>query len=77
LAGSIREVLPAVFFTPQDLFTGAGGLAAAIAIGVFLGQVIAITKAVSDQRRRFETAVGGLIGLGTMIGLILLSANWR
>jgi hypothetical protein len=77
LAGSIQGVLPAVFFTPQDLFTGAGGLAAAIAIGAFIGQALGTLRQAPDLERRHQTAVGGFFGLAVMIGLILLSAKWR
>ena len=70
-------MLPAVVFTPYNVFTGAGGFAAAIAIGAFLGQAIDTLRPRSDLRRRRFIAVGGLSGFLTMIGLILLSAKWR
>jgi hypothetical protein len=76
LAGSIGQVLPAAFISPQDLTATAGGLAAAIAIGAFIGQVFAIAVAASVEGRREAIATGGLIGLLAMIGLILLSAKW-
>jgi hypothetical protein len=69
-------VLRVAFLTPTDLFTGAGGLAAAIAVGGFLGQVIAIALLASDQERREITAFGGCFGFLTMIGLIVLSVKW-
>jgi hypothetical protein len=76
LAGSIREVLPAAFFSVQDLTSIAGGLAAAIAIGAFIGQALAIAAALSDVERREAIAIGGFFGLLAMIGLILSSAKW-
>jgi hypothetical protein len=76
LAGSIRGVLPVAFISSQDLTATAGGLAAAIAIGAFIGQVFAIAVAASAEGRREAIATGGLIGLLAMIGLILFSAKW-
>jgi urea transporter len=70
-------VLPVAFLSPAELFTGAGGLAAAIAVGGFLGQVIAIALPASDQERREITAFGGCFGFLAMIGLIALSVEWR
>jgi len=75
LAGSIGEVLPAAFISVQELTTAVGGLAAAIAVGAFIGQALASFGPSSDRKRRRDTAVGGLLGLGLMTGLILLSAN--
>jgi hypothetical protein len=69
-------VLPVAFlFTREDIYSGAGGMAAAIAIGAFAGQAISILLALPDQGRRRKTAIGGVFGLAIMIGLILLSAN--
>jgi hypothetical protein len=69
-------VLPAaLLFSSQDLFSGSGGIAAAIAIGAFLGQAVAVASALRDERRREFIAAGGFIGLLTMIGLILLSGK--
>jgi hypothetical protein len=76
LAGSIRKVLSAAFLIrPDHLFSGAGGFAAAIAVGAFLGQVWAVATAMTDEDRREAIAVGGLIGIVSMIGLILLSVK--
>jgi hypothetical protein len=69
-------VLPVAFLAPVEVFTGAGGLAAAIAVGGFFGQVISIALSVPDQERRELTAMGGCLGLLAMIGLILLSVEW-
>jgi hypothetical protein len=53
LAGSIGRVLPAaLLFTREDLISDAGGFAAAIAIGAFLGQAVAVASALRDERRR-------------------------
>ena len=76
MAGSIPGVLPVAFlYTPQDLVSAAGGLAAAIAIGAFFGQVRAIGKSLSDEDRRRKTAIGGLAGAVVLIGLFLVSIN--
>jgi hypothetical protein len=76
LAGSIGEVLPVAFLiSPDHLFAGAGGFAAAIAVGAFLGQVWAVATSMTDEDRREAIAVGGLIGVVSMIGLILLSVK--
>ena len=74
--GSIGAVLPTAFISFQDLTAAVGGLAAAIAIGAFIGQVFAVPVAATDGGRREAIAMGGLIGLLAMIGLILLSAKW-
>jgi hypothetical protein len=67
-------VLSAVFLSSrQSLFSGAGGIAAAIAIGAFIGQAIGSFFPSSEIKRRRYTAVGGLIGLVLIIGLILYS----
>jgi hypothetical protein len=71
-------VLPVSFLvTREDLFSVAGGLAAAIAIGAFAGQAFSILLSLPDDSRRRRTAFGGLLGLGVMIGLVLFSAKWR
>jgi hypothetical protein len=76
LTGSIGQVLPAAFLiSPDHLFSGAGGFAAAIAVGAFHGQVWAVASSMTTDERRDIIAVGGLIGLLTMIGLILLSVK--
>jgi hypothetical protein len=67
-------VLPAAFlFTREDLFSGAGGLAAAIAVGAFAGQAVSILLDLPDHARHRQTAFGGLFGFVVMIGLILFS----
>jgi hypothetical protein len=68
-------VLPASFIPVPDLTSGAGGLAAAIAVGAFIGQSLSGLWPASEQKRRRDTAVGGFAGLMAMIGLILLAAN--
>jgi FtsH-binding integral membrane protein len=76
--GSIPRVLPVAFLlTREDLISGAGGLAAAIAIGAFAGQAISILLSASELSRLRRTAIGGLLGVIVMSGLILLSANGR
>ncbi len=68
-------MLPVAFFSFQELTTGAGGLAAAIAIGAFIGQVASVATSATVEGRRELIAAGGFIGLLTMIGLILLSGK--
>jgi hypothetical protein len=76
LAGSIRVVLSvASLFTAEALFSATGGLAAAIAVGAFLGQVDAIAHGSPEEDRRRRTAFGGLAGAIVLIGLFLLSKN--
>jgi hypothetical protein len=70
-------VLPVAFLSPSGLLTGAGGLAAAIAIGAFFGQVVAVLTSSSEEVRRRRTAEGGIGGLLVMIGLILVSLSTR
>jgi hypothetical protein len=68
-------VLPAALLSPDQIISGAGGFAAAIAIGAFIGQALDMVRPGTDLERRRWTAAGGFIGLVMMIGLILLSAN--
>jgi hypothetical protein len=68
-------VLPAAFISLDDLTSITGGLAAAIAIGAFIGQASVSLAPASDQRRRRRIAIGGSFGLIAMIGLIILSAT--
>jgi hypothetical protein len=75
LAGSIQRVLPVAFMSVDELTSVAGGIAAAIAVGAFLGQTLTAFGSASDRQRRRAIGVGGLFGLGVMIGLILLSAS--
>jgi predicted tellurium resistance membrane protein TerC len=69
-------VLPAaLLFTPESLFSATGGLAAAIAVGAFFGQVSAIANSAVDEDRRRKTALGGLAGAIVLIGLLLASIS--
>jgi len=74
LAGSIPRVLP-VAFASSELVSYVGGVAAAMAIGAFVGQSRPRSIKASDEERRRNTAVGGLIGIAVMIGFILLLEN--
>lgn len=75
-AGSIRAVLPvALLLTSAGLLAVTGGLAAAIAVGAFFGQVLAIAKRSSDEGRRGRTALGGVAGALILIGLLLVSKS--
>jgi hypothetical protein len=75
LAGSIRTVLPVAFISLGDLTSLAGGLAAAIAVGAFIGQALTAFGSGSDKKRRRDTAAGGFFGLAVMIVLFLLSVK--
>jgi hypothetical protein len=64
-------VLPVAYLS-SELVSSVGGIAAAMAIGVFLEQARPSSVDGEDRVRRRNTAVGGLIGMVVMIGLILL-----
>lgn len=67
-------MLPVLFlFTREELLSLTAGIAAAIAVGAFGGQALAVLFSWPDHDRRKQTAAGGLIGLLAIIGLILLS----
>ena len=68
-------MLPAVLTHVSDLTSIVGGLAAAIAVGAFIGQSLTSFSPAPERRRRRDTAVGGLLGLMVMSGFILLSAG--
>jgi hypothetical protein len=76
LTGSIPRVLP-VAFVSSEFISSVGGVAAAMAIGAFLGQAQPRSIKGSDEVRRRNTAFGGLIGIVVMIGFILLSPGGR
>jgi hypothetical protein len=65
-------VLPVAYLT-SELISAVGGVAAAMAIGVFLGQALPSSIKGSDEVRRRNTAVGGSITVTVMSGLILYS----
>ena len=62
-----------VAFLASELTSAVGGIAAAMAIGGFLCQSKPSSISGSAEERRRDTALGGLIGMAAMIGLILLS----
>ena len=70
-------MLPVAFVSVQNLTSLTGGLAAAIAVGAFIGQVLSVAMSSTEGARREAIATGGLIGLLVMIGLILYSAKSR
>jgi hypothetical protein len=65
-------VLPVSFISVGDLTSIVGGLAAAMAIGAFIGQAWASFLPMTEIKRRRFIAVGGLAGLMAMSGLFLL-----
>jgi hypothetical protein len=67
-------VLP-VAFTASELVSYVGGIAAAMAIGAFVGQARPRSIGASDEVRRRNTAMGGFSGIAVMIGLIVLLEN--
>jgi hypothetical protein len=75
LTGSIRKVLPVAFIKSDTATSITGGLAAAIAVGAFIGQALAVAASATEDERREAIALGGSIGFLAMIGLILLSAK--
>jgi hypothetical protein len=70
-------MLPAAFISLGNLTSVAGGFAAAIAIGAFVGQAFTAFGTGSEKKRRRDTAVGGFFGLAAMIVLFLLSIKSR
>lgn len=68
-------MLPAALPSISTLTSIAGGLAAAIAVGAFIGQTFTAFGSGSDRKRRRDTAFGGLIGLAAIIGLFLFSGK--
>lgn len=70
-------MLPAAFTSVNDLTSFVGGLAAAIAVGAFIGQALETINPGSDLRRRRFIAIGDFTGFLVLIGLILFSAKWR
>jgi hypothetical protein len=68
-------VLPVAFLSIQELTSLAGGFAAAIAVGAFVGQSISVFRPMTDRERRRYIAVGGFSGLAVLIGLFLLSGK--
>ncbi|OJU85665.1 MAG: hypothetical protein BGO11_01495 [Solirubrobacterales bacterium 70-9] len=63
-------MLPVAFLT-SELVSAVGGVAAAMAIGVFLGQALPSSIKGSDEVRRRNTAVAGSLTVTAMSGLIL------
>jgi hypothetical protein len=75
LAGSIPRVRPAAFLSVQELTSLAGGFAAAIAVGAFIGQSISVLRPTTDRERLRYIAAGGFFGLAVLIGLFLFSGK--
>jgi hypothetical protein len=69
-------VLPVAYLTTyESLFSGAGGFAAAIAVGAFIGQSLSLFRPTTDRERRRYIAIGGFLGLAALIGLFLFSGK--
>lgn len=75
MAGSINRVLPVAFLSVSDLTSIAGGLAAAIAIGAFIGQSLSLFRPTTELERRRYIAIGGFLGLAFLIALFLFSGK--
>jgi hypothetical protein len=75
LAGSIRAVLPVAFSSITTLTSIAGGFAAAIAVGAFVGQSLTLFRPTTELERRRYIAVGGFLGLALLIALFLFSGK--
>jgi hypothetical protein len=68
-------VLPVAFSSVSDLTSITGGMAAAIAIGAFIGQSLSLVRPMTELERRRYTALGGFLGLAALIGLFLFSGK--
>lgn len=66
-----------VAITTSELISAVGGVAAAMALGVFFGQVLPSSIKGSDVVRRRNTALAGLFAIAAMTGLILCSNGVR
>jgi len=75
LAGSIRKVLPVAFSSVSTLTSIAGGLAASIAVGAFIGQSLSLFRPTTELERRRYIALGGFLGMALLIALFLFSGK--
>jgi hypothetical protein len=75
LAGSIRKVLPVAFSSISTLTSIAGGLAASIAVGAFIGQSLSLFRPTTELERRRYIALGGFLGMALLIALFLFSGK--
>lgn len=58
-----------------DFATGAGGIAATVAVGAFVGQIYPGLSEAPDARVRRDAVIGGIAGLIVAAGWIVLSAG--
>jgi hypothetical protein len=65
-------VLPVALIS-SEIISAVGGVAAAMALGVFVGQALPSSIKGSDEVRRRNTAVAGSASIAFMTGLILYS----
>jgi hypothetical protein len=56
--------------------TGAGGFAAMIAVGAFIGQVGSAIREEPDTTLRRSAVIGGLIGMGIGLVILLSAIPW-
>jgi hypothetical protein len=75
LAGSIQKVLPVAFSSVSTLTSIAGGLAASIAVGAFIGQSLSLFRPTTELERRRYIALGGFLGMALLIALFLFSGK--
>lgn len=68
-------MLPVAFLSVSDLTSITGGLAAAIAIGAFIGQSLSLFRPTTELERRRYIAIGGFLGLAFLIALFLFSGK--
>jgi glucokinase len=66
--------MPVVGDVMNDFSSGAGFLAAAIAVGGFIGHIGPALFGRSEERVRKATVIGGSSGLGVAVLVIVLSA---
>lgn len=68
-------MLPVAFSSIPTLTSIAGGLAAAIAVGAFIGQSLSLFEPTTELERRRYIALGGFLGMALLIALFLFSGK--
>jgi len=68
-------VLPVAFSSVSTLTSIAGGLAASIAVGAFIGQSLSLFRPTTELERRRYIALGGFLGMALLIALFLFSGK--
>ncbi|HJZ37850.1 MAG TPA: hypothetical protein VJ204_16390 [Solirubrobacterales bacterium] len=68
-------MLPVAFSSVSTLTSIAGGLAASIAVGAFIGQSLSLFRPTTELERRRYIALGGFLGMALLIALFLFSGK--